>query len=952
MVAGKRNHPVDDFLRAIGNEIEAQLAGSGPGDGRIGLKDGLLVGVDGSEFDYVFSPVKKWEADAGDRFLVRSSASRRRWERATVAPMPDGKVRVTTAAELGRTPGTVQLAKDETGSSELLAGRVSGVSGSVNRATADLVLGEGAPRIGRCADVDRLIHGYRALALNTRQRMAIEHALASDVTFIWGPPGTGKTEVVCRIVEGCLRQGLKVLFLAPTKIAVDQAVERLCVLLQHEEGFDTGLLQRLGEIESRSLVDGFGPCVSPDMIVAKLAREIDERAAAVESRGDQVRAGIDLHAALSDTARLLGEERDRRTDLTRGAVAGGQVDGELERCRRTIKALERKLAECSAAVSAVEPLAGLRDVDARMTRELAAIQDERRALVDAVRERRRVVATTVAKAIQSRPLMDTVDVVVIDEAGMVALPSAWCAAGLADKRVVIAGDFRQLPAVTHGSTSRTATAEDQRHSLTWMDRDAFTAAGLVDPDGAARSDSRMICLDSQYRMRRAICAVVNEVAYPDSPLRTERDDVSRLPGSRLISGSLVLVDTTSRRIPYSARRRNAHKSNIVHEAVVHELVRGLQFDSVLPTRKRTDLARGERATDRMAVIVPYRDQAKTLRKSLAHRFGEEYDGLVDTVHRFQGSQRPLVVVDTVAGAGDKPGWFYEQKGLSSATCRLLNVALSRAQDHLVVIADVDFLRRAVPADSEVARLVDHLVRHADRLAVDDLVPVRAAADLAGMTADELARPAFFPADEVERALVWDFELARRRIDVYCPFLDRPPVRKWLKRLERRMLDGVVVAVHTRPQDEGSSAAGLVDELHAAGCQVVLRERMHEKVVVIDGTVLWHGSSNLFANTGPTDLMMRITDPAACEQVTRIIASARMERPARPRWPPRPTSSGPPVAVGDVLNGRLYLNVPRGEKDEAKDLVEARWDRDRGLWHVDADTPRAKVRRWLPGEPGV
>ena len=220
-----------------------------------------------------------------------------------------------------------------------------------------------------------------------------------------------------------------------------------------------------------------------------------------------------------------------------------------------------------------------------------------------------------------------------------------------------------------------------------------------------------------------------------------------------------------------------------------------------------------------------------------------------------------------------------------------------------------------------------------------------------MTADELVRPAFFPADEVERALHWDFEHAERRIDVYCPFLDHPPVRRWMKRLERRVLDGVAVTVHTRPQDVGSPAADLVDELRAAGCVVSLRERMHEKVVLIDDTVLWHGSLNLFANSGPTDLMMRITDPAACERVVRIMAVARKERPARPRWPPpHTTSPTTPVAVGEVLDGRLYLNVPLDEKDEAKKLVKARWDPARRLWHVDASTPRSEVGRWLPGHP--
>jgi hypothetical protein len=110
------------------------------------------------------------------------------------------------------------------------------------------------------------------------------------------------------------------------------------------------------------------------------------------------------------------------------------------------------------------------------------------------------------------------------------------------------------------------------------------------------------------------------------------------------------------------------------------------------------------------------------------------------------------------------------------------------------------------------------------------------------------------------------------------------VRRWLKRLVPRMADGVQVTVHTPPQEDGTTAAGLLKELEAAGCRLSVRERMHEKVLIIDGTVLWHGSLNLLANSGPTDLMMRITDPDSCERVRRIVESARMERPARtPPW---------------------------------------------------------------------
>jgi hypothetical protein len=562
--------------------------------------------------------------------------------------------------------------------------------------------------------------------------------------------------------------------------------------------------------------------------------------------------------------------------------------------------------------------------------------------------------TTVAKAVQSKLLMKAIDVVIIDEAGMVNLPSAWCVAGLAAKRVILAGDFRQLPPITYGATSRKATEAEREHSKRWMDRDVFTAAGLVDDAGRVHPDARMLCLDTQYRMRPDICAVVNTVAYPDSPLKTLRNDTSRLPASSLLPGSLVLVDTTSRRIPQNRGRSNAHHTNQVHEAVIHELIRGLQYDDVLPGRKASIDADGERVTDRLAVITPYKAQVRSVQVSLRYRFGEAYEGLVDTVHRFQGSQRPVVVIDTVAGAGSKLGAFYSETGLSLTTCRLLNVALSRAQDHLIVVADVGFLTEQLSPGSEARKMLDHLVSRAHRLAVDDLIPVRAAADLSGLSEEELARPAFFPADEVRRAIEWDIEHAARSLEIYCPFLRGQSVSYWLRRLEPRISSGIRVTVYTRPADEGSVEAELVADLRQAGCEVSYRERMHEKVVIVDETVLWHGSLNLLANVGPTDLMMRVTDASACEQVRRIMAKARRDRPLASRHRGgagrRTGSRSSHVGPGDVLDGRLYLDVPYEEKDDAKRTIRARWDQEHRLWYVDAAAPRTLVARWLPPEP--
>jgi hypothetical protein len=546
-------------------------------------------------------------------------------------------------------------------------------SSSVNLATAGLVLGVGVPRIDRCREVERLVDGYRDLPLNNRQRDAIEQALASDITFIWGPPGTGKTEVVARIVEGCVRQGLRVLFLAPTHVAVDQAMERLCALLEREDGFEQGLVQRVGDIALPSLHRRFGAAISLDRIVERAAEELAQRSTQLSARLDAVRANIVLHDRLAAAERrlealssgrdalerraadadaamsrsseqaqavqqervrigtpglLFAQRKQRRIDdleadivALRRAAERARVDrdralAELPSSRLKQQSATEDLRRCRDLLTGVEALDRLRHMEQRLREDLARVEKSRREVANAVRARCRVLGTTVQKAVQSRALMDPVDVVVIDEAGMVALPWAWCAAGLSGKRVVVAGDFRQLPAVTYGSDNRSAAAADRQHSRRlWMDRDAFTAVGLVDAGGTMRSDARMVRLDTQYRMRPAICAVVNEVAYPDAPLHTGRGDSAALPGSALLPSPLVLVDTSSRRMRVG-RRAAGHLSNAVHEAVIHELIRGLQHDRVLPTRKAPDTS----STALMAVITPYRDQATVLQKSVRYRF--------------------------------------------------------------------------------------------------------------------------------------------------------------------------------------------------------------------------------------------------------------------------------------------------------------------------------------------
>jgi hypothetical protein len=99
------------------------------------------------------------------------------------------------------------------------------------------------------------------------------------------------------------------------------------------------------------------------------------------------------------------------------------------------------------------------------------------------------------------------------------------------------------------------------------------------------------------------------------------------------------------------------------------------------------------AIEDLALITPFAPQARLLESLLPPDRSDRWDA--STVHRFQGGERDIVIYDTVdTGYGVKRlhEWFTDGNAGSDGA-RLLNVAASRARDHLVVVGALKSLHR-------------------------------------------------------------------------------------------------------------------------------------------------------------------------------------------------------------------------------------------------------------------
>lgn len=59
------------------------------------------------------------------------------------------------------------------------------------------------------------------------QDIALQRAITDDITFIWGPPGTGKTYTMAQIAISFLTKGKRILIVSHSNVSVDGAARQI-----------------------------------------------------------------------------------------------------------------------------------------------------------------------------------------------------------------------------------------------------------------------------------------------------------------------------------------------------------------------------------------------------------------------------------------------------------------------------------------------------------------------------------------------------------------------------------------------------------------------------------------------------------------------------------------------------------------------------------------------------
>jgi hypothetical protein len=483
-------------------------------------------------------------------------------------------------------------------------------------------------------------------ALNDSQRAAVQLCAESSVAFVWGPPGTGKTVTLVHVIDELLASGERILLASTTNAALDQLLARLA----SRPWFEPGTFVRLG----RSDADTFGAELG-DIVERRRGARRDQlarlrtRIGEAEQQIRYARGLLDeLAPALTAQRSLFAEPapRLRAAALARVFAAAGEIAGRDAGEQRRI--VEQRIAR-------LERVRAL--TKARVTARTAEDRDiEARVVAGA-----RVVLSTLTNTYLS-PLLagQQFDVLIAEEAGMATLPSLFHAASRCRRRAIMVGDPRQLPPIVQSNDELVRRA---------IGRNIF--------DVAAHADS-VALLDVQYRMHPAIGSLVGSLFYGGRLVHGGGGTEEITARPPFVGEAVVVVDTRS---TCERSARGSSRINLASAEVTAELA--------------LEAVRG--GSTSIAVITPYAAQASEIRRLLAvRRIRDAVE--CSTIHRFQGRECDVVIIDLVDAAPMRPS------ALLADAPNLLNVSISRARGKLVIVADVAYFE-AMDPDGLVATML-------------------------------------------------------------------------------------------------------------------------------------------------------------------------------------------------------------------------------------------------------
>tara|TARA_E500000178_G_scaffold184450_1_gene182780 strand:- start:638 stop:3829 length:3192 start_codon:yes stop_codon:yes gene_type:complete len=765
--------------------------------------------------------------------------------------------------------------------------------------------------------------------LNNEQFQAVKTSLGSDIVYIWGPPGTGKTHCISKVIEAFYYEKKKVLLVSNTNAAVDIVVKNLGDrLYKKDKDFDEGSVLRYGDIVNETLYKKYGEYVNVDKAAERLSQKLilerkkyekqiedlnkeaaphkkivdafnnisqfetqlknlSQRESEMTGFLDKANQMIeDANLSIKNYNKLIKEYEDkgffgkffsedpetqeRKINSKKGVIDSvnekkKSYPAEIKKVKIKIHEIEKKTSQSKKVISGKnfekesKSLQVFLDKIDKHSAEIQKINNQIQEVKSEVLKNCRVLAATATKTYLKPEDFSDYDVVIIDEASMLILPQAAYAASLSKEKVVLAGDFMQLPPIV--TTDKKHTSRDVVDKYLCHAFDFINVKKLI-----SKKTNNIITLKTQYRMNQKICSLINKYFYDNNLITDVSVKDKKYP--KLINDNLILIDTASA-IPFCQMPAEGSRYNLVHAAAIRNLCVYL---------KNQDLIKDITS---VGVTTPYKRQQITIDDLLKeHSLNDIVTG---TVHRFQGDQKDIIIFDIPDSEGVFPSPLIEASSTEESGSKLMNVAFSRSKDILIVFANIVYLQERLSASSILRNLIVDLQTRGKVIDLKEIIKLGpfnlpSRPKLSPQTKIQIKddEAGWYNENDFEKPFENDLKKAKKSIVIFSAFCTEKRTAYWGDILRQKKEQGVKIRVVTRgPVNQGASlkdtATLAIKSLIKLKINVDLRKDIHHKMVFIDDNIVWNGSLNVLSYGGKStqaETFIKFTSKAFAQRAAR------------------------------------------------------------------------------------
>lgn len=459
----------------------------------------------------------------------------------------------------------------------------------------------------------------------------------NPVTFVWGPPGTGKTYTLARVAANHYFKEKRVLILAHSNQAVNVLMSEIASFVKKKKRFQEGKILRYGSQVRESFIE-HKDIVSSHLIEKQEPYLIKEK-----------------------------EQLDKEKHLLKQDLSGSFSVRDSEQ---------------------------LMEIEKKITKILEKIRQKERSYV----KEAKVIGTTLAKAANDSNIFEQeYDIVILDEASMAYVPQVAFASSMG-KHIIVCGDFKQLPPI---SAARDAIVKQ------WLKEDIFHRSGVALSIKNDHFHPHLFLLKEQRRMHPDISAFTNRYIYHNlvgdhASVRESRNRI--VQGAPFVGQASILLETSYSGEHCVTEQASHSRFNpwqlLLSFQLIHEAYVG-----------------GARS---IGYIAPYRAQADLMERLLDELYQKERqaaDIIAATVHRFQGSERDVMIFDIVDSyPQNRAGMLLT--GRESE--RLINVAITRTKGKFIHVCDTFFLKKHVNRSKVIRQLVDYQMENKQNIQTNQI----------------------------------------------------------------------------------------------------------------------------------------------------------------------------------------------------------------------------------------